>query len=170
LIRSRTFRRRYAPERFGPAGVLASTNTILHERQLEEYYCTLCYAVFDFKRRTMMMANSGLPYPIRCSGATVEQIVLPGVPLGSFAGSTYDELSFDLARDDVYVFCTDGVFEANDALGREFGAERLLQVVSDVRTRPAREIVDAIFAAVQDFRGDTPPNDDMTAVALKVII
>ena len=49
LIRSRTFRRRYAPDRFGPAGVLASTNTILHQRQLEEYYCTLCYAVFDLK-------------------------------------------------------------------------------------------------------------------------
>jgi sigma-B regulation protein RsbU (phosphoserine phosphatase) len=169
LIRSRTFRRRYAPERFSPAGVLASTNTILHERQLEEYYCTLCYAIFDFKRRTMILANSGLPYPIRCSGETVEQIVLPGVPLGSFAGSTYDELSFDLARDDVYVFCTDGVFEANDALGREFGTERLLQVVNEVRTKTAREIVDAIFAAVQEFRGDTPSNDDMTAVALKVI-
>ena len=37
LIRSRTFRRRYAPDRFSPAGVLASTNTILHERQLEEH-------------------------------------------------------------------------------------------------------------------------------------
>jgi len=170
LIRSRTFRRRYAPERFGPAGVLASTNTILHERQLEEYYCTLCYAVFDFKRRTMTLANSGLPYPVRCSEGKVEQITLPGVPLGSFAGSTYDELSFELARDDVFVFCTDGVFEANDALGREFGAERLLQVVSEMRTKTAREIVDAIFAAVQEFRGDTPPNDDMTAVALKILI
>jgi phosphoserine phosphatase RsbU/P len=169
LIRSRTFRRRYAPERFGPAGVLASTNTILHERQLEEYYCTLCYAVFDFKRRTMTLANSGLPYPIRCSAGPAEQIVLPGVPLGSFAGSTYDELSFDLARDDVFVFCTDGVFEANDALGREFGAERLLQVVNETRAKTAREIVDAIFAAVQDFRGDTPPNDDMTAVALRIL-
>ena len=67
------------------------------------------------------------------------------------------------------MFCTDGVFEANDALGREFGAERLLKVVDEVRTQTAREIVDAIFAAVQEFRGDTPPNDDMTAVALKVI-
>jgi sigma-B regulation protein RsbU (phosphoserine phosphatase) len=170
LIRSRTFRRRYAPERFGPAGVLASTNTILHERQLEEYYCTLCYAVFDFKRRTMTLANSGLPYPVRSSGGPAEQIALPGVPLGSFAGSTYDELSFDLARDDVFVFCTDGVFEANDALGREFGAERLLQVVNETRTRTAREIVDAIFAAVQEFRGETPPNDDMTAVALKILV
>src|SRR5262245_22071308 len=98
LIRSRTFRRRYAPERFSPAGVLASTNNILYERQLEEYYCTLCYAVFDFKRRTLTMANSGLPYPIRYSGKTqeVSQLVLPGVPLGAFAGTTYDEKTFEL--------------------------------------------------------------------------
>ena len=166
LVRSRTFRRRYAPERFSPAGVLASINTILHERQLEEYYCTLCYASFDFKRRTMVLANSGVPYPIRCSGDTVAQIELPGVPLGAFAGSTYDELTFDLAAGDVYVFCTDGVFEANDALGREFGVERLLKVVEEARHKSARELVDAIFAAVLEFRGDTPPNDDMTAVAL----
>src|SRR5205809_4565031 len=79
LVRSRTFRRRYAPEQFSPAGVLASTNTILHERQLEEYYCTLCYAVFDLKRRTLILANSGLPYPIQYCGATkaVSQLVLP---------------------------------------------------------------------------------------------
>jgi len=168
LIRSRTFRRRYAPERFTPSGVLASTNTILYERQLEEYYCTLCYSLFDLKRRTMVMANSGLPYPIRCRGESVAQIELPGVPLGSFAGTTYDEVTFDLAAGDVFAFCTDGVFEANDALGREFGAERLLEVVGVVKHQSAREIVDAIFAAVHEFRGDTPPNDDMTAVVLKV--
>ena len=52
------------------------------------------------------------------------------MPLGAFAGSTYDELTFDLAPGDVYVFCSDGVFEANDALGLEFGAERLMKVVS----------------------------------------
>jgi phosphoserine phosphatase RsbU/P len=168
LVRSRTFRRRYAPEHFSPAGVLASTNTILHERQLEEYYCTLCYALFDFKRRIVTLANSGLPYPIRCSGDSVSQIELPGVPLGSFAGSTYDEISFDLAAGDVFVFCSDGVSEANDALGREFGYDRLLHVVRETRGQPAREIVDAIVAAVQEFRGETPPNDDMTVVALRV--
>src|SRR4029077_5744312 len=162
LVRSRTFRRRYAPERFSPAGVLASMNTILHERQLEEYYCTLCYAVFDFKRARVLRATSALPYPIRCSGNVVSQIELPGVPLGSFAGSAYDELSFELAPGDVYVFFSDGVSEANDALGRDFGYARLLDVVDRTRHRPARNIVDAIFADVQEFRGDTPPNDDMT--------
>jgi phosphoserine phosphatase RsbU/P len=168
LIRSRTFRRRYAPERFSPAGVLASTNTILYERQLEEYYCTLCYAIFDVKRRNVVMSNSGLPYPIRCSGDGIAQIDLPGVPLGSFSGSTYDEVTFDLAAGDVFVFCSDGVFEANDALGREFGTDRLLEVIGRVRRQTAREIVDTIFAAVQDFRGEALPNDDMTAVALKI--
>jgi sigma-B regulation protein RsbU (phosphoserine phosphatase) len=44
LVRSRTMRRRYTPDRFSVAGVLEAMNRILHERQLEEYYCTLCYA------------------------------------------------------------------------------------------------------------------------------
>jgi len=179
LVRSRTFRRRFTLDRSSPAGVLASMNTILHERQLEEYYCTLCYAVFDFKRRTVILANSGLPYPIRYSakvdrdeGASglpcVSQIELPGVPLGSFAGSSYDEAGFDLAVGDAYVFCSDGVFEARDAEGKEFGARRLLDLVRANRHAGARELVDAIFEALDTFRGETPPHDDMTAVAIKI--
>ncbi len=50
LVRSRTMRRRFTPDRFSVSGVLQAMNTILHERQLEEYYCTLCYAFFDFAR------------------------------------------------------------------------------------------------------------------------
>src|SRR4030095_626747 len=108
-------------------------------------------------------ANAGAQYPIRCSGDSVAQIVLPGVPLGSFAGSTYDEVSFDLAVGDVFVFCSDGVFEANDALGREFGSQRLLAVVTAARDQPAHTIVDAIFAAVQDFPGRNTPHRKHTA-------
>jgi sigma-B regulation protein RsbU (phosphoserine phosphatase) len=168
LVRSRTFRRRYTSDRSSPAGVLASMNTILHERQLEPYYCTLCYALFDFKRRTVVLANSGLPYPVRCSGETATQIVLPGVPLGSFGGSAYDEVSYDLTAGDVILFCSDGVFEANDARGREFGVERLSQVVLDARTQPARSIVEEVFTAVADFRGEARAKDDMTVVAIKI--
>ena len=169
LVRSRTFRRRYTSDRSSPAGVLASMNTILHERQLEPFYCTLCYALFDFKRRTAVFANSGLPYPVRCSGGTAAQIVLPGVPLGSFAGSVYDEVSYDLAVGDVYVFCTDGVFEANDARGHEFGIDRLSKVVLEASGQPARMIVEEVFSAVADFRGEARAKDDMTVVALKIV-
>ena len=168
LVRGRTFRRRYLPDRSSPAGVLSSVNTILHQRQLEEYYCTMCYTIFDLKRRTMTLANSGLPYPIRCSAEGCGQIELPGVPLGSFQGSTYDEITFALHPGDVFVFCTDGVFEAMNADGQEFTAERLIQVVRQARELPPQALVKAIFDAVSAWRGDTPPNDDMTAVAVRI--
>jgi sigma-B regulation protein RsbU (phosphoserine phosphatase) len=170
LIRSRTFRRRYVPEPASPGGVLASINTILHERELLEYYCTLCYAQFDLKRRTVALANSGLPYPIRCVGETCEAIELAGVPLGSFAGSAYDELLFDLHGGDLFVFCTDGVPEALDADGHEFGTARLLETVHAARHQKAQAIVDAIFDAVQAFRGSASPSDDMTAVVVRLVI
>ena len=170
LVRSRTFRRRYTKVRTGPADILASMNAILHERQLEEYYCTLCYAQFDFKQRIVTMANSGLPYPIHSSRAGTGQVQLPGVPLGSFPGITYDELTIPLQTGDVFVFCSDGIFEAMTREGDEFGAERLIAVVERTRTQPAKSIVDAIFAAVYEFCGDADPNDDRTAVVLRVTV
>ena len=98
-------------------------NTILHERQLEEYYCTLCYAFFDFPERLVTLSNSGLPYPIHCSGDRCGQIELPGVPLGSFPGVTYDEVQLPLRMGDLLVFCTDGIFEATSEGGQEFAGE-----------------------------------------------
>jgi phosphoserine phosphatase RsbU/P len=170
LVRGRTFRRRYLPDRSSPSGVLSSVNTILHQRQLEEYYCTLCYTVFDLKRRILTVANSGLPYPIRATAEGCAQIELPGVPLGSFQGSTYDEVTFALHAGDLFVLCTDGVFEAMNAQGQEFTAARLIDVVAGLREQPAAKVVERIFEAVSEWRGDTPPNDDMTAVAVRITL
>jgi serine phosphatase RsbU (regulator of sigma subunit) len=114
------------------------------------------------------LANSGLPYPIRCSAESCSQIELPGVPLGSFSGSTYDEISFALHHGDLFVFCTDGVFEAMNEEGGEFTASRLIDVVSRSRELPPKLIVREIFAAVAAWRGNAPPNDDMTAVVLRI--
>jgi sigma-B regulation protein RsbU (phosphoserine phosphatase) len=168
LVRSRTFRRRFTTERTTPAAVLAAINQILNERGLEEFYCTLCYANFDVKRRVVTLANSGLPFPIRCHGDTCESIALAGVPLGSFPGITYEEAAFPLAAGDLFVFCSDGVFEAFNERGEEFTSARLLETVRRMRHEPARAIVDAIFAEVAAFRGDAAQSDDMTAVALRV--
>jgi phosphoserine phosphatase RsbU/P len=167
-VRSRTLRRRFTPDRFSVAGVLRAMNTNLHERHLEEYYCTLCYAFFDFGRRTVTLSNSGLPYPIRCSAEKCGQIELPGVPLGSFPGIIYDEVTLELKPDDLFVFCTDGIFEAVNPKGAEFGARRLCEVIAASRKESARGIVDEIFHAVTEFRGTEPQADDMTAVAIKI--
>jgi sigma-B regulation protein RsbU (phosphoserine phosphatase) len=168
LVRSRTYRRRYAPDRFSVSGVLDAMNRILHERQLEEYYCTLCYAFFDFKRRTLTMSNSGLPYPIRCAGTECGQIALPGVPLGSFPAITYDEVTMPLERGDVFVFCTDGVYETVNEEGAELGARRVCEIVHAHRQDDARAIADAIFDAAAAFRGSAPQHDDMTAVVVRI--
>ncbi len=168
LVRSRTLRRRFTPDRFSVAGVLQAMNTTLHERQLEEYYCTLCYAFFDLGQRVLTLSNSGLPYPLYCTASECGQIELPGVPLGSFPGVTYDEVRIPLKRGDLFVFCTDGIFEAMTEEGTEFGAARLRDIVHAHRDEAARVIVDAIFTSVEEFTGAGPQHDDMTAVAVKI--
>ena len=90
------------------------------------------------------------------------------MPLGSFPGVTYDEKTLDLHDGDVFVFCTDGIFETQNASGAEFGARRVCEVVRTNAGATARQIVDAIFDEVNQFRGTVIQNDDMTAVAVKI--
>jgi sigma-B regulation protein RsbU (phosphoserine phosphatase) len=168
VVRGRTYRRRFMPERGNPGMVLTSLNRILHERGLEEYYCTLCYAIFDFKKRAATFANSGLPFPLHVSGDTVRPIDLPGVPLGSFGASTYDERVVEIALNDVFVFCSDGISETFNASGDEFGSGRVGQTALENRDKSAKDIVQAIFGAMQAFRGDAPQTDDQTVVVVKI--
>jgi len=168
MVRGRTFRRRLEKERSTPSAVLAGMNRILHERKLEEYYCTLCYAMFEFKKHIVTFANSGLPYPVRCSEGKATQIDMPGVPLGSFGSSAYDDVQVPLAPGDVFVFCSDGISEAFDEAGQEFGSPRLIEVIERTHTRPAKEIVSEIFGAVQQFCGDAEQSDDRTIVVVKI--
>ena len=171
VVRARTFRKRFTKEQGGPAAMLTVINRILHERQLEEYYCTLCYAVFDLRHHTVTMANSGLPFPIRCSadGAMSRQIELPGVPLGSFGTTTYDEIVLPAHAGDVFVFCSDGIFETFSESGDELGAGPIAEVARTHRDRPAAEIVERIFETMSAFRGNAPQTDDQTAVVVRVL-
>jgi sigma-B regulation protein RsbU (phosphoserine phosphatase) len=116
----------------------------------------------------MTMANSGVPYPVRVSGGIPTLVTLPGVPLGSFFGVSYDEVSFPLSPGDVFVFSSDGVTEAMNSLGEEYTSERLLDVVTAARDLPARGIVDAIVRSVEEHRGGHPPNDDTTVVVVRI--
>ena len=173
VVRGRTFRRRFANDKNaqGPAAMLTSINRILHERQLEEYYCTLCYAQFDLRKHTLTMANSGLPFPVRCTadGNECGQIELPGVPLGSFGTTTYDELAVPANVGDVFAFCTDGISETFSESGDEFGSGRIAEVVRANRDQSAALIVESIFNAMSEFRGHAPQTDDQTVVVVRIM-
>jgi sigma-B regulation protein RsbU (phosphoserine phosphatase) len=171
VVRARTFRKRITKEQGGPASMLTAINRILHERQLEEYYCTLCYAVFDLRQHVVTMANSGLPYPIRCSadGSSCQQIEMPGVPLGSFGTTSYDEIVLPAHAGDVFVFCSDGIFETFNEDGLELGAGPIIDIVRTHRDRPASEIVAKIFDTMSAFRGTAMQTDDQTAVVVRIL-
>ena len=168
LVRARTFRRRHTSVRWSPGDVLAAMNTILYDRQLEGYFCTLCYAMFYFKQRLITIVNSGLPYPIRWSAGTAAKIELPGVPLGMFTGTQYDERTIEMVKGDLYVFCSDGISEAFDINDEEFGTSRIIETIERLNAEPAQRIVDGIFEAVNAFRRDGSPADDMTVVAVRI--
>lgn len=171
VVRARTFRKRITREQGGPATMLTSINRILHERQLEEYYCTLCYAVFDLRHHVVTMANSGLPYPIRCSadGSSCQQIEMPGVPLGSFGTTSYDEVVLPAHAGDVFVFCSDGISETFNEDGLELGSGPIVELVRANRDRPAAEIVAKIFETMAAFRGNAIQTDDQTAVVVRIL-
>jgi sigma-B regulation protein RsbU (phosphoserine phosphatase) len=168
MVRGRTFRRRLEKKETTPAELLAGMNRILHERNLEEYYCTLCYAMFEFKKQLVTFANSGLPFPVRCVNGKAEQMQMPGTPLGSFGGSQYDNFQFPLAAGDIFVLCSDGIFEAFNEESQEFGAARVIDVIERHYTKPSKEIVSEVFNAVQSFCGDAPQSDDRTVVVVKI--
>ena len=171
VVRARTFRKRITKEQGGPGTMLTAINRILHERQLEEYYCTLCYAVFDLRHHVVTMANSGLPYPIRCSadGSSCQQIEMPGVPLGSFGTTSYDEIVLPAHAGDVFVFCSDGISETFNEDGLELGSGPIVELVRAHRDRPAAEIVAKIFETMAAFRGNAIQTDDQTAVVVRIL-
>jgi len=168
MVRGRTFRRRLEKKQTTPAELLGGMNRILHERNLEEYYCTLCYAMFEFKKRIVTFANSGLPFPVRWKNGKAGPLDMPGTPLGSFGASTYDDYQFALEEGEIFVLASDGIFEAFDEAGQEFGAQRVIDVIERSHDKPSKEIVNEIFGAVQNFCGDAPQSDDRTVVVVKI--
>jgi sigma-B regulation protein RsbU (phosphoserine phosphatase) len=93
---------------------------------------------------------------------------MAGVPLGSFGSSKYEDFQYPLAAGDVFVLCSDGIFEAFNNAGQEFGAQRVIDIVEQNYMLPARDIVNAMFSAVQNFNGDDEQSDDRTVVVLKI--
>src|SRR5262249_51204550 len=106
-----------AMERRAPGDLMTRVNRTLRKRGAEGFYCTVAFGVLDFGARRMVLANSGLPYPVvyRADRGRVETIDLAGLPLGTFDSATYEERVVPVARGDVVVFYTDGLTEARRA-------------------------------------------------------
>ena len=90
-----------------------------------------------------------------------------GPPVGLFPDLKFRREIAGIDSGSVLVLYTDGVTEAEDDVGQQFGMDRLIKVVSGARAAPASRIHTDIRAALKDFVGDEPTHDDSTLVVLK---
>src|SRR5215470_9341238 len=149
-----------------PAEMLNAVNQSLNHRRLDAQYLVLTCALWDDEKKTMRVANSGLPRPIYCRDGHAHMIEAAGLPLGMFPDATYDEITIHAAAGDVFVFLSDGIIDASNPKDEQFGRNRVELVIDKNAGGSAQEIVDAIFKAAEDFAAGAEVFDDQTAVVL----
>jgi phosphoserine phosphatase RsbU/P len=160
--------RSHAPIEPGPAEMLSAVNLSLAERRIAAQFVSIIYAVWDDDRRTLLVANSGLPKPIFCRDGKIEFIEVTGLPLGLFDEAEFDELSFKAKPGDLFVFFSDGILDARNRHGQSFGPERVEAIVAACTAKSADCVVNEIFKAVTEHAAGVETFDDQTVVAIKV--
>jgi serine phosphatase RsbU (regulator of sigma subunit) len=159
-------------QRQAPIGeLLAELNRIFLDNLPPASYFTLVYGVFDAAAGRLVYANAGHPPTLHLEAARGEEAWLRTE--GPAVGLLHEAVSFEtvdvpFGPGDVFVFYTDGITEAEDPSGLDFGRERLAATVRAVAGQPAETIAAAVHGAVDAFRGASPHGDDATVIVVRV--
>jgi serine phosphatase RsbU (regulator of sigma subunit) len=150
------------------AETISAVNKYLAENIPSNRFVTLFYAELDPLTGALSFINAGHNPPLIVHAAgTVENLSSGGLPLGIMTDSPYREGRTQLQPGDVLVIYSDGVSEAVNPQGEEFGAPRLHSVVGLNIERSAAGIRDRIESALTKFSQGTPAADDITLVIVK---
>lgn len=169
----RSVLRSQAPENASPSEVLKKVNRQLYPDIREDMFISMAYLVLDHVRATITMARAGHDAPLLYRKATNELIPLkpPGLVLGIDSGSVFDRITGDfdvhLEKDDCLILYTDGITEALDAEGDEYGLERTMQSIRASVTEGAPAVINRLIDDLRKFVGATPQNDDITLIAIR---
>ena len=151
-----------------PANLLRAINGFLSERLIEGRFMTLCFATWQRRQRRLRIANAGQEQPLLLHGGQCEKIPIVGFPLGIFEEVTYDERSFILDPNDIVVFYSDGIGDAQGLNGEFFGSQRVAQIATENQHLSADGIADRILELTDAFSGGQHTSDDRTLIVLKV--
>ncbi len=147
---------------------ISAVNNYLAENIPSNRFVTLFYAELDPQTGALYFINAGHNPPLIVhSAGTIENLSSGGLPLGIMPNSPYREGRTQLQPGDVLVIYSDGVSEALNPQGEEFGAPRLQSVVGLNIERSASGIRDRIESALTKFSQGTPAADDITLVIVK---
>jgi sigma-B regulation protein RsbU (phosphoserine phosphatase) len=111
--------------------------------------------------------NAGHNPPVLIGRDGVRRLDKGGLILGLFPQAIYEEEALDLEEGDTLVVFSDGVTEALNTAGDEFGEERLLPCLDEHRACQPEELRDRILEAVRTFAASAAQNDDVTALVLR---
>jgi serine phosphatase RsbU (regulator of sigma subunit) len=145
-------------------GLLRSVNRLFYENTPDDCYATLFFADYDDASRRLRYANCGhnAALLLRASGK-LERLAATATVLGLISDWDCTVAEVLLHPGDLLVMFTDGISEAPDDLGEEFGEARLIEAIRMKRDLPPSALLAAIQAAVQHFSGGRQA-DDLTMV------
>ena len=151
-----------------PAEVLDGVDRVIR-RGSQRNFTSLALVRLDPRTGEALMSNAGHPFPLLLLGATgaVEEIDLPGLPLGQGPPRKYSDLRFEIPAGSSLVFCSDGLFEAADARENQYGYEHPREFLHNLGDRSAAEILEALFADWRRHLGAEEHQDDTTVVVVK---
>src|SRR5712671_4348671 len=143
-------------------------NSLIYRNTANDRFITFFYAQLDGPARRLAYVNAGhnAPFVLRSNGSH-ERLRDGGTVLGVFASPDYELGSAQLCPGDRVVLFTDGVTEARNAAGEEFGEARLLRLLEDHRALSADDLQAKILAAAGEFSGGRW-QDDATLLVLAV--
>jgi serine phosphatase RsbU (regulator of sigma subunit) len=152
-----------------PAAGIAQANRLICADATGGMFVTLFYARLDPAAGTLTYVNAGHDPPLLCrtGRAQTAWLTSTGLLLGMVEDALYEQRTVTLAPGDLILCYTDGVTDALDGRGGEFGVERLQQVVLAHCHAPAAALVNALEQALTDFTDGGTPFDDVTILAIK---
>jgi phosphoserine phosphatase RsbU/P len=146
-----------------PAEVLATLNRRLMIRGVSRRHAAIQYAVFDPGNCKLRICSAGMPGPFHLSKNGCRMLTLSGIPPGLFEGISYDTATLRLNPGDSVLFCSDGLTDAVDSDGEQFGVERLREACAAGPANSPALFLGHIFTAVENFSGGGEQQDDMAA-------
>jgi len=169
----RSVLRALAPAHRSAADTLRALNRAVAPDLEGDMFVTAIYMIFDPGGR-LSLACAGHEPPIlyRPAERGLTRIEVPGVGIGIGEPELFDtvagETTVQLRAGDLVLAFTDGLSEARDDRGEEFGTDRIMETLVLSGDRPVEEIVHAIEDRVRRFCGGRPPEDDLTLLLLRM--
>ena len=169
MMSSRTLLKGSAIGSRNPAAVLRDVNAMLVEENPAMMFVTMLYAVFNPETGEFAYASGGHDSPIivRADGTATVLPRADGIALGVLGEAEFTCNTATLEPGETALLYTDGVSEAQNLRGEQFGIDRLCAVFGEDPPGSAEQATAAVFQAVNDFAGSAPQFDDITCLALR---